>query len=452
MVQAPAPWRARVAARTAAFAVLALFLTVTTACDAQGPATGAPTITSAPATASALPALPAKSVLDKGQSIQDGATLGSPNGQFTLNMQTDGNLVALMWPKPYWALGTHSEGAKLQMQTDGNLVMYSKNGGVVWASGTYDPSGGRLILQDDGNLVLDGYSKGLMWSPNAVPTRLYANQKLVGNQDHTIYSPDRRYKLTMQHDGNVVAYDRTTAIWSKHGAKANATLEMQTDANLVLYDSTHTAIWATNKFGSSSSYLEAQNDGNFVVYDRGTALWSTKSESPDVGGTGASRLISGSDRDLAQRILASKRVTGDSRYINQIKAYAAGNTSCHINPTILSLIYTTVAPTNVGGLNRTVYISSLNRYCTKVITKSGKASYHYTRSGGHAVDFAMVNGKTSTGATKQDLALLRQVLPLLPKGSGIGQVDCRKYKLVMPAGVTQFSDSCNHNHFQVPIR
>jgi hypothetical protein len=267
----------------------------------------------------------------------------------------------------------------------------------------------------------------------------------------------------MQPDANVVLYDRNTPIWSKHGGanQTPGTLEMQTDANIVLYGRNHIALWATNAFGPNGSYLEGQNDGNFVAYrpDR-SVLWSTRGDTtPDVGGSGGG-LISGSDRDLAQKIMASGKVTGDSRYIGQIQAYANGNYGCHINPTILSLIYTTVAPANAGGLNHSLYITSLNRKCTGVLTDSGTASYHYRDSGGHAVDIGILDGRSSNGWSDTDIAYIRQVMTRVPSGSGFGQSNCRannstpqkNLNITMPSGIRQFSDTCNHIHIEVPVR
>jgi hypothetical protein len=170
--------------------------------------------------------------------------------------------------------------------------------------------------------------------------------------------------------------------------------------------------------------------------------------------TGAAPTPSLSDRQLAQKILNSGRVTGDTRYMGQIKAYANGNYSCHINPTILWLINMTVSPSWEGGLGHTVYISSLNRYCTGVLTSSGTGSYHYRNAGGHAVDFAVVDGVKATGTTTSDLRLLRELLTRLPSGSGLGQVNCRVQPnvLTMRAGITQFTDACNHDHVQVPVK
>ncbi len=160
--------------------------------------------------------------------------------------------------------------------------------------------------------------------------------------------------------------------------------------------------------------------------------------------TPSGELVSGEDRDIAKQILDSGKVTGDSRYISQIEAYANGNNDCHINSTVLRLILTIAQ-------NHSIYITSLNRLCTGVLTDSGTSSYHYREKGGHAFDIGTVDGVSSTGATENDVKLLKEILPLLPSGSGIGQDTCGRSGLSLPSGVTEFYDTCNHVHIQVPV-
>lgn len=154
-------------------------------------------------------------------------------------------------------------------------------------------------------------------------------------------------------------------------------------------------------------------------------------------------LPSGTAQELAKRIVESGKVTGDSRYMQQIQAVADGNGDCHVNPTILGLIASLSSKFEI-------YITSLNRRCTGVLTASGEASYHYADGGGHAVDIGIVDGVKSTGATPKDLALINEALGVLPSGSGIGQSECRSTPLTLPEGITQFKDDCNHIHIQVP--
>jgi hypothetical protein len=244
--------------------------------------------------------------LAPGESIRDWGKLESPNGQFALIMQTDGNLVAYTWPHGYWASNTGGAGTNLVMQGDGNLVIYDNRGVALWASHTNNNPGAYLVLQDDGNMVIRRADGLVIWSPNMVQTRLHSGQSLQGNRSWTIYSPDRRYRMVMQTDGNAVLYDRNVAIWAKHGAGPNATLEMQTDGNLVLYNQNHTATWASNQFGPNGSYLEGQNDGNFVVYtpSRGV-LWSTRADSTPTG----------TRQQLAQQILNHTNITRPGRCV-----------------------------------------------------------------------------------------------------------------------------------------
>jgi len=157
------------------------------------------------------------------------------------------------------------------------------------------------------------------------------------------------------------------------------------------------------------------------------------------------QLPTGEASNLAQQILDSGRVTGDARYMSQIQGIADGSGECPVNPTILSLILEL-------SKSFTLNISSLNRRCTGVLTASGESSYHYREGGGHAVDFNYVNGVHSTGATSEDIKLLNVAMNLIPSGSGIGQSNCRSTPLQLPAGIREFSDSCNHIHIQVPVQ
>ena len=95
----------------------------------------------------------------------------SPNNEYYLIMQGDGNLVLyqLVGPnsapaqgvtlnlKSMW--GTNTAGnsdAVFAVQPDGNLVVYGTQVNSLWASNTNGVWPAGLYLQDDGNLVLYG--------------------------------------------------------------------------------------------------------------------------------------------------------------------------------------------------------------------------------------------------------------------------------------------------------
>jgi hypothetical protein len=159
-------------------------------------------------------------------------------------------------------------------------------------------------------------------------------------------------------------------------------------------------------------------------------------------GTGGS-LPTGEAKDLAQQILDSGKVTGDSRYMAQIQGIADGTGDCYVNPTILGMIAALSTQFEMK-------ISSLNRRCTGVLTASGEGSYHYRGQGGHAVDFNYINGVHSTGATADDIALIQAAAAIVPAGSGFGQSNCRGNSPLTLPGMRQFSDTCNHVHIEVP--
>ena len=97
-----------------------------------------------------------------GNKLYPGFQLVSPNGAYTLLMQTDGNLVVYDRSNhPTWATVTDGEPIKyLILQEDGNLVLYKTDGGAAWETQTYpQPYASHqhvshLEMQDDGLLVL----------------------------------------------------------------------------------------------------------------------------------------------------------------------------------------------------------------------------------------------------------------------------------------------------------
>jgi hypothetical protein len=100
---------------------------------------------------------------------------------------------------------------------------------------------------------------------------------LVGG---AIRSPDGRYVLVMQGDGNLVLYKipESRAIWASNtydsgGVKA----VLQYDGDFVVYSVTNNPRWNSGTSGRPSNYLRLQDDGNLVLYGVGDNVpqWST---------------------------------------------------------------------------------------------------------------------------------------------------------------------------------
>ncbi len=223
--------------------------------------------------------------------LNAGDYLQSPDGRYTLIMQSNGNLVLYSADNAQiWNSGTAGNlGNYTVMQNDGNLVVYTASNAPIWWSATWTNGASTLKLQNDGNLVLYRNSdNGVTWA-----TWSYANNYQVNNYIGTqvasgttlragdyLRSPDWRFTLVMQFDGNLVVYsaDKYTPIWNaRTWNKPGAYATMQNDGNFVVYDSNGSALWNTFKFTEGASVLKMQSDGNLVTYrnSNGWATWNS---------------------------------------------------------------------------------------------------------------------------------------------------------------------------------
>jgi hypothetical protein len=215
--------------------------------------------------------------LAAGQSLQAGQAIQSPNGQYTLKMQTDGNLCEYGPGGALWCSGTYGTGSSdhVTMQTDGNLVIYNSAGTALWHSGTYGNTGAVLVLGDDSSMVID-LPGGPVWTRSSSLTDQLPNTLWAGQ---AIRSPNGQYILTMGTDGNLVeSTPNGMVLWASGtvGTGSSNHVTMQTDGNLVVFNSAGTAVWQSGTGGhSGSAYnLALQNDSNLVIYWTGGVLWA----------------------------------------------------------------------------------------------------------------------------------------------------------------------------------
>ncbi|MFI9810558.1 beta-propeller fold lactonase family protein [Saccharothrix variisporea] len=98
------------------------------------------------------------------------------------------------------------------------------------------------------------------------PDRVVAGETLAAGQSKT--SPDGRYRLTMQTDGNLVLYNASgEAQWHTHTDGSGATRAvLQYDGNFVVYGNGFDAKWHTNTWRTPADRFVVQNDSNLVLY------------------------------------------------------------------------------------------------------------------------------------------------------------------------------------------
>ena len=166
-----------------------------------------------------------------GQFLFPGQCITSPRGQYFLLMNTDGNFFIYDWAHAAgtWGPGTQGHpGAYAVFQTYGNLVVYDVNGTPLWDSGTSGTYAERLDLEDDGRIIIwksawnsgtsDGQFNGTVLAHPSCDVGTGVGSTGILGTGQCAVSPNGRFELLMQIDGNLVIYDRSVtpnaAIWS----------------------------------------------------------------------------------------------------------------------------------------------------------------------------------------------------------------------------------------------
>jgi RHS repeat-associated protein len=166
-----------------------------------------------------------------GEILPSGKCIVSPHGQYFLLMNTDGNFFIYDWAHGTgtWGPGTQGHpGAYAIFQTDGNLVVYDVNGTALWNSGTSGTFAERLDMNDDGRIIIwksawnsgtsDGQFNGTTYAHPSCDVGLGTGTTGLLWPGQCFVSPNGRFELLLQTDGNMVIYDRSVtpnaAIWS----------------------------------------------------------------------------------------------------------------------------------------------------------------------------------------------------------------------------------------------
>jgi hypothetical protein len=115
------------------------------------------------------------SAIQSGGFLEPGQAIASRNGQFTLVMQSDGNLVEYRMPQRVvrWESGTSGNfNAYVVMQGDGDLVVYppgktapapGQPTSALWSSGTFGNPGSSTALLDSGELLVKARTGVVLW-------------------------------------------------------------------------------------------------------------------------------------------------------------------------------------------------------------------------------------------------------------------------------------------------
>lgn len=116
---------------------------------------------------------PIENVFAPGEGLYPGLIVRSPNRQWLMTLQLDGNLVVYAADlRPQWQTSTSVRPRNAAMSVDGEFALYAHDGTKVWSTGTNAP-GARLILEDTGRLVVVAPDGSTVWTSDgsAAPAR-----------------------------------------------------------------------------------------------------------------------------------------------------------------------------------------------------------------------------------------------------------------------------------------
>lgn len=117
-------------------------------------------------------------ILTANQSLSNGAYISSPNGKYSLIMQTDGSLV-MYRNNGSIRYSMEKRGTYAVMQSDGNFVEYAGST-PLWSTGTAGcclPTWPQpyLRITDDGNLRVESLGPAPVWQIGPDPEPIYTS-------------------------------------------------------------------------------------------------------------------------------------------------------------------------------------------------------------------------------------------------------------------------------------
>ncbi|MHA3700962.1 transglycosylase family protein [Jatrophihabitans sp. YIM 134969] len=213
--------------------------------------------------------------LAAGASMGVGDALRSANGVFSLQLQSDGNLVEYAGGRPVWTSSTGGRGgSRLTLQTDGNLVLRNAANAAVWSTSQFASDPSALILRNDAALYTARTNGSEYWG--AHPRFDVVGTGAALRPGQSVYSKDLQYRLSLQTDGNLVLYSTTKAVvWTTSTRGTMQALTMQTDGNLVLRTTAGAVAFQTRTAGRSGAVLTAGTLAEATVAQGTTVAWRT---------------------------------------------------------------------------------------------------------------------------------------------------------------------------------
>ncbi|WP_448629124.1 D-alanyl-D-alanine carboxypeptidase family protein [Cellulomonas soli] len=216
------------------------------------------------------------SILTAPGQLVPGVGLSSPDGRFTLDVLTVGD-VELRGPDGalVWSTGTTVPGSVLVLQADGNLVVQERDGSRRWRTRTAQTDGAALVLRDDGALLLVDGAGQVVWDAGTArePATWAAPGVLVAGAGLTSIGGGTRLALTP--DGVLELRRAGQPVWSSPPAGAASSLTLDAAGVLALHAVDGTLVWSAvpDPAAGPGAVLTVEEDGALLRDATGRELW-----------------------------------------------------------------------------------------------------------------------------------------------------------------------------------
>jgi hypothetical protein len=211
--------------------------------------------------------------LKRDEELERGDWLWSNNGEYTLSLTQEGNLVLEDYTgHVYWQ--TNTRGAdRLVMQADGNVVLYN-GGSAVWASNTSGRGGVELWLEDDGKVILWDNEDRRVWCHEDPVIEVVEPWLDIGERLEAgdwVWSPNQQFKLLLREDGNLVILHKISEVWweSKTAGHGATHLVLEHNLDLVVYNG-GSVVWSLGSGGCGGDKLWVEDNGFVGIYNGDT--------------------------------------------------------------------------------------------------------------------------------------------------------------------------------------
>jgi RHS repeat-associated protein len=353
------------------------------------------------------------------QRINANQCIVSPHGQYMLYMAPDGNfyIYDIAHAVGTWGANTAGHpGAYAILQGDGNFCIYDANNVFLWMSGTNGTFAERLDMEDDGRIIIyksawnSGTSTGQFnWTNISHPgcdVGIGTGWTGVLGSGQCFVSPNGRFELLIQTDGNMVIYDRSVtpnaAVWSSGTTLSpiDPSIDMRTlytyDAlgNLTCVEQHGTAATGTGCSATPSSDATSPWRVRRFTYDSLSRLLTAKN--PE---SGTITYTYDADGELLQKTSPAPNQTGSATQIvsycydalhrqtkRDYSAHTYAPPACPITTPIIS--YTYDSGTNAKG------------HLTSLTDQAGTATYGYDVLGRLTTETRTLTGANNAAISK----------------------------------------------------